>query len=313
MAFAFAKLQTLWDLLIKIQTSKGSGPESRCSLLDLLYDLRYMKSVRIFINGCRSLKPIEAKKLLLDIAYLGRIKSAHMAFIQCINDFPHFSRLNILPREAIHAPDKSRQPRGNMLSLESTLQLFKLSSTDTIIKQYIRKTLTFSKANSEFTKLQGCQLPAHAEVQATVYMLQSGIPLNTFFGYIGCSKLSCYLCSIFIQSCGNFATRGCHQRLHPKWTIPTIKSIEPQQNTILHKAVRDIRNSVTRAFLVPVGKPKDLRATSTADVTSLRSRNDDRERRESIRGASAFDLSARRAREHRALVEALKGYVDQIS
>ena len=64
------------------------------------------------------------------------------------------------------------------------------------------------------------------------------------FPYLGCIKLSCFMCNRFIQSDGRFTTRGCHGRLFKSWTVPNLDRLLPGEADGTAKALIFVQKEV---------------------------------------------------------------------
>ena len=301
MTLARQQLHELQAVVSQRGLGKLSEGEVHRQVLERSYPMRYRKSVNLFIKRILLSEQRSANRLVQDIAFLGRIKSAHLTFLKCLEAFPHFARLEILPRTSVDAPQEIRQRESKRLSLASTLQLVGLSPSAPIIKAHVHQTWSLEHVTNKFEYLQNARLFTHAEVQIVLLLMKFGYCFDSIFPYIGCSKLSCFLCNTFLQKCGNLQTRGCHGRLFPKWTIPRTSGITPQSVIILTDSATHLRNELARQLLTLLGSPEKLRGTSTADVTSIRSRENDFVRSKALSKPNIFDLHSSRAREHRLM------------
>jgi OTT_1508-like deaminase len=68
----------------------------------------------------------------------------------------------------------------------------------------------------------------HSEIQLIVFY-EENPDLKLCNNYIGCDKLSCYLCHRFIMQHGQFEVNGCHSSLYSLWTVPDIVSFQNAQ------------------------------------------------------------------------------------
>ncbi len=97
----------------------------------------------------------------------------------------------------------------------------------------------------------------HSEIQLIVFYQQNP-NLKVYSSYIGCDKLSCYLCYEFITEQGQFDVKGCHQSLYSLWAVPAIVAFEDEKcaetfvNALkalsekLERKVRELRDPQTR-------------------------------------------------------------------
>jgi OTT_1508-like deaminase len=68
----------------------------------------------------------------------------------------------------------------------------------------------------------------HSEMQLIVFYLEHP-DLKLRSNYIGCDKLSCYLCHSFITAHRQFEVKGCHQALYSLWMVPDTIIFESEE------------------------------------------------------------------------------------
>lgn len=204
------QLGELYSLVKALPATLASDHEDNRQLLDISYSLRYEQTLGSFIVTALQHQEAASRCLIRAITFLGRIKAAYFTIISAIQTFPNFGKLKVIPDPPVTPPEKISQPQQGRLSLKQTLRLFKLPLEANAIKKFTGKDLTVVQANAAFMKLQSAELPTHAEIQMIRLLLTRGLRLKSVYPYIGCSKLSCYLCLSFLQNCGYFRTRGSH-------------------------------------------------------------------------------------------------------
>lgn len=83
-------------------------------------------------------------------------------------------------------------------------------------------------AMAEFTcRLQRRQAETnvHAELQVLNYFYQHNLKFADNVCYIGCSKLSCYCCHIYMKKHPlNVLSRPCHGNTWTRWAMPSLRS-----------------------------------------------------------------------------------------
>jgi len=104
----------------------------------------------------------------------------------------------------------------------------------------------------------------HAEIQLVMFyeeQLEKTL-LNT---YIGCDKLSCFLCFHFMDQHGRLHSRGCHQSLYSLWMVrDVLKTGTPSASqkvnqalvhlsAVLEKRIKDQRQDHWRSSGFPTG------------------------------------------------------------
>jgi hypothetical protein len=82
----------------------------------------------------------------------------------------------------------------------------------------------------------------HSEIQLIVFY-EKNPNLKLCSNYIGCDRLSCYLCYSFIKHHGHFSVDGCHQALYSLWAVPDIMSSENEKRADrFRKALKELCN-----------------------------------------------------------------------
>lgn len=89
------------------------------------------------------------------------------------------------------------------------------------------------------------------------------------FPYLGCSKLSCFMCNHFIQSYGQFTTRGSHGRLFKPWTVPPLDSLQHGQANRIVKALISVQEEVKKKLKEPFKSRVLLERTSVIGGSSV--------------------------------------------
>jgi hypothetical protein len=104
-------------------------------------------------------------------------------------------------------------------------------------------------------RLADSEAYAHAEVQLILSILQSGIPIDQFNSYMGCSKDSCYMCWSFLKHFGGLSTRGCHSRVYHLWTIPATRGLASGSVQKLVGIIRAIEEQIAAKIREPIVNP----------------------------------------------------------
>ncbi|KAI6137198.1 hypothetical protein F5141DRAFT_1209526 [Pisolithus sp. B1] len=241
------------------------------SLAEHTYSIRHMKSLRVFINSHS--KASVRRRLLLDILFLGRLRSCYYTLVKAVLNIPGFAHLSIifvknLPRRVCPA---------TLPSLADTMKFFGQTLNPISVNNFISKKLGVISADRAFKKLQETisrkQLPTHAEVQLVLYIVRT-MDVKTIdkevYLYIGCSKLSCFLCSAFIESFDlngvTFKTRGSHGKIYKRWSIPDMDGLCADIITALHNALNKTEKLLVCEMMKPITATACV-AESTAAVT----------------------------------------------
>lgn len=295
-------LDELCSSVEKLLANTVLGHDALLKILEITYSLRYEKNLRSILTTNLRCQEALSRSLTIQIAFLGRVKATYLTFISVIRTFMDFSRIKVIPNQLVKPPRKIIQPPQGRLSLEHTFGLFRMPLKPSTLKQIIGRDLTIEQAYDNFFKFQSVYMPTHAEIQMIVLLMRNDITLGSMFPYIGCSKLSCYLCFAFVHSCGHFKMRGSHQRIFPKWCLPRLVGLQDKDVSLLRQGIKSLRNEVTRQILSPVAKTAKLKATTIADVTSIGSAEDDLFRMQTLARILPLRRSEHwRAQEHQHL------------
>ena len=100
--------------------------------------------------------------------------------------------------------------------------------------------------------------------------LAANEPINSkFFPYLGCSKLSCFMCNQFLQAYGLCSTRGCHGRLFKPWTVPSADRLLPGHADRIARALTSVQEHVKNKLRESVKSHVRLERTSVVGGSSI--------------------------------------------
>ncbi|KAF1978035.1 hypothetical protein BU23DRAFT_577533 [Bimuria novae-zelandiae CBS 107.79] len=162
-----------------------------------------------------------------------------------------------------HAASKSKA------FLKETLGILRIDYSPTALKAVLGQGCNVAKVEREFAKRQKQRLQIHAEVQMLLFLSTNETPISDHFPYLGCSKLSCFMCHRFIQAYGRFETRGCHGRHFRCWTVPGLEGPRPGQADLIAKALRSVQKQVKKTLKASIEGPLNHQRTSVAGGSSL--------------------------------------------
>ena len=104
---------------------------------------------------------------------------------------------------------------------------------------------------------------------------------SDLFPYLGCSKLSCFMCDRFIQSLGKFKTRGCHGRLFKPWTVPSLDRLLPGQASQVSKTLISVQREVRKKLTASVeGHIRHERTSVVGERSILGERQEEHSQRQ---------------------------------
>ncbi|KIN95022.1 hypothetical protein M404DRAFT_334734 [Pisolithus tinctorius Marx 270] len=270
----------------------GSRATQRRLLVERTYSIRHMTSLRIFINSCP--KVSIGRGLLSDILFLGRLRSCYYTLMEAALNLPGFSGLSII---FVKSPPRRTCP-ATLPPLTDAIKFLGQTLNPTSVKKFISEKSGVIGAERTFKQLQDNisrqHLPTHAELQLVVHIIKT-MNIKTvdkeIYPYIGCSKLSCFLCAAFLESFDHdgitFRTRGSHGKIYTLWSIPDIGGLCEDMVTALHSALKKMQNLLVDEMMKPITTTPHV-AESTAAVTDYNHRSSFVRRREL--GFSIMDL-----------------------
>ena len=268
MKFAQDHIRELDDIL-----HSGNRTSQRRLLAEKAYSIRHMVSIRILINSC-SMRSL-ARKLFSDILFLGRLRSGYFTLAAGAQSIPGFSRLSIV---LVGTPAPRPYPT-TLLSLGEAMKCLGLPLNPTSVRNIIGTKFSVISAERAFKQLHSNMtrkcLPTHAELQLILHIAKV-IDVKTMereiYPYIGCSKLSCFLCTSFLKSFGQdgaaFKMRGSHGKVYTLWSIPDIDGLRDDMIPLLNSAMKKMRNLLAREMINPISSTPHV-PESSAGVTDV--------------------------------------------
>lgn len=120
----------------------------------------------------------------------------------------------------------------------------------------------------------------HVEIQLILFYIENPhIILHDW--YIGCNKLSCFLCFHFVQQMGRFYVGGCHQSLYSLWTVrESINSRNPAEIAGVRTSIQAVSSALNGVFETLQGAASKTRKgghgkESIADLSRISIDSDD--------------------------------------
>lgn len=104
-----------------------------------------------------------------------------------------------------------------------------------------------------FQALRKKPLHVHAEVELVTFYTSRGRKPSPF---IGCSKLACFLCNMFLQFHPQFQMRGTHRKLYTGWTLPAIQNTPHTIKNIVTKMCKELESTIARVMTPDVASPR---------------------------------------------------------
>ncbi|KAI6138605.1 hypothetical protein BKA82DRAFT_4234313 [Pisolithus tinctorius] len=251
--------------------SAGDRATQQRLLAEHTYSIRHMKSLRIYIDSCP--KASVGRRLLSDILFLGRLRSCYYTLVEAARNITGFARLSIVLV-------KNLPPRvcpATLPSLPDAMKYLGQSLNPSSVKRFINPKSSVISAERNFKQIQNNlsrkHLHTHAELQLVLYMTRTA-DVKTMsretYPYIGCSKLSCFLCTAFLESFDHdgftFRTRGSHSKIYTLWSILDMDGLCEDMVAALHSALKKTRNLLVREMIKPITVASHV-AESTAAVT----------------------------------------------
>ena len=231
-------------------------------LVNCAYELR----TRTSVDGSLEDSSVEVtEKLWVEICLLTRLRVGFKKFEEITSKLGSFNEVTIilLPHTCL-----AIKPPENPLNLKQTLDPLGLCVGSQTLKAVIRKG-SVSGVNRDFTKVQKHKLQVHAEVQMLLFLCTNNPSLHNVLPYLGCSKLSCFLCARLLQYHGSFNLRGCHGRIFSQWTVPRTAGLVPQQCERISRALAQLQKSLKKELKAPLKGYKPQQKTSVIGGSSI--------------------------------------------
>ncbi|KAI6137191.1 hypothetical protein F5141DRAFT_72558 [Pisolithus sp. B1] len=235
----------------------GDRATRRRLLAEHTYPICHMKSLRVLINSHSEVSI--GRRLLSDILSLGRLRLYYYTLVEGALSIPGFAHLSLifvnnLPRRVCPA---------TLPPLEDVMKFLGLILNATSVNYFISEKLDVVGAKRAFRQLQNNisrqRLPTHAEVQLVFHLIRT-MDIQTvekeIYPYIGCSKLSCFLCSAFLNSLDRngiaFKTRGSHGKICAPWSIPNMVGLWANTPATLYSVLNEIQYLLVREMVKPI-------------------------------------------------------------
>lgn len=212
------------------------------TLVEVSYNLRKTRGLREKLYTSSSATS-HSKALWENVCLLARVRLALQNFKEIVLALPSFAQIEI---ELIARPLASSDPSQRPLTLSQTFKTLHLDLNSTTTKLVLGQNWTVPRIEREFAKRQKQKPSIHAEVQLLMFMNADELSASGSFPYLGCSKLSCFLCDRFVRSLGRFTTRGCHGRLFKSWTVPSVDGLLPGSADRIAEALTSVQNEIKR-------------------------------------------------------------------
>ncbi len=129
---------------------RSTRAQLHSDLVNLTHPLWYPRSIRILLKDYLSSKV--ANRLILDVSFLGRLKSAYHVIIKCAHGLSNFRHISIKPSERVSRPPLLSEVDSAKMDLAETLRSARLPMTDSTVKQHINNDLSVAQANEAAKK-----------------------------------------------------------------------------------------------------------------------------------------------------------------
>ena len=198
---------------------------------------------------------------------LGRYGIASKAVLQLPSEFP--ALFNPMTVESLSAPQKTRLCAGSdTLPLSCVLKRVVNDRADEVKPQLARLWNT-EDAEAFFRKSCTFDSVVHAELQLLSFY-DDYPQLKPAFRFIGVSKKSCYLCSMFLRTHPeSFDVSSCHQKLYRSWGPPPTENVQVYRRykTIIRDMSEMMEATARRDLDTRLGIKRPPVADSTAGVS----------------------------------------------
>lgn len=243
-----AAVSVLRTLLFDRDSNGMSTLEKHTRLIIASYNLRRTRNIEEVLYGSPSATS-KSKSLWWNVCALARIRVAFQNFKDIALTLPSFEQVTII---LVPYPLAPANPFQRPLNLKQTFGILQLDLGPATTKAILGLSRTVAVIEREFAERQKQKLNVHAEVQMLRSLSINESSTPGLFSYLGCSKLSCFMCNCFIQSYGRFTTRGCHGRLFKPWTVPSVDRLLPGQADRTAKALIVVQKEVEKKLKASV-------------------------------------------------------------
>lgn len=240
-------LSVLRTLLFDSEIKGTSTFEKHSKLVIASYNLRRTRNIEEILYSSPSATS-RSKGLWLDICLLARLRVAFQKFKDIALKLPSFEQVIIILVPCLPAVNSPQRP----LNLKQTFGILKLDLGPATTKAVLGHNWSVARIEREFAKRQNQKPNVHAEVQMLMFLNTNESSASGLFLYLGCSKLSCFMCNRFIRSYGRFMTRGCHGRLFKPWTVPSVDRLLPGHADRTATALILVQNDVKKKLKASV-------------------------------------------------------------
>ncbi|KAL9055451.1 MAG: hypothetical protein Q9162_003549 [Coniocarpon cinnabarinum] len=258
-------LSALRALLFDDDDDFTSTTKKHDKLIFESYNLRQTRAVETTLHSSPD-ATFRSKNLWVNICLLARLLVAFQKFKEIALALPSFGQVKII---LVPRPTTSSSPTQHHLSLKKTFRKLQLDLNPVTAKAVLGQNWTVAKANRKFAEQQQQRLNVHAEIQMLMFFNTSTSSASEVFPYLGCSKLSCFMCKCFIRSYGQFTSRGCHGRLFRPWTIPRMNGLLPSQAERIAKALKSVQHEVEQKLKISAEGHFQLERTSAIGGSSV--------------------------------------------
>lgn len=266
------------NLLFESNIEGTSILEKYARLVIASYDLRRTRKIEEALYTSPSATS-KAKNLWINICLFARLRVAFQKFKEITLILPSFQKVTIILVPRPLPPAKPSQKR--LLNLKQTFDILKLDLSPATTKAVLGRSRTIGKIESEFAKRQRQKLNVHAEVQMLMFLNPNESSTTALFPYLGCSKLSCFMCDRFIRSYGRLTTRGCHGHLFKPWTVASVDRLPPDQADRTAKALIRTQKEVKKELKASIeGHIRHERTSVIGGSSVLSVRQEERSQRQ---------------------------------
>lgn len=194
----------------------GYNPELRCLIASKAFEMRHSRPVKAYIQVCFG--EADSRQFLSCIYFLGRIRAAYETFVACAKANPSFQSIQAY---LVLSPEIPKPNPESAPTLAQTMELAGLDCSSFVIRNHISATMQWRALEDKFRNRQQdalANLRVHCETQILQTIQQDTEDLSDVFPYFGCSKRSCYLCTLVFEEYG-FTTRGTHGKIYERWMV----------------------------------------------------------------------------------------------
>lgn len=260
------RLRTLKNkCLAGLDKAEQASDERLAPVVLAAYDLIQRGSLKRNLSAALPLRV--AMSVLRSVRMLARVPSFRATLVQCVNTFPPFGDICIIPVPTLKQEDWLGVPIATaMIKAQQVLDTLGID-----VPAWLRSRRPDKDVRSAYRRMT---MIVHAEIQMALFLSARDQSDESIFHYLGISRKTCWQCGTFLQELRKqtrgLRTRSNHGKLYPAWTLPRQHGCAPSLAGAIDGAIRHTRRMVAEILCERPRYDLDGVKESTAVVTSTK-------------------------------------------